>query len=230
MDLMTFIKHHFWHAAPILACAMAGLVIAIERFIAFNDIYALKERGQFFEKLKIYVMADRLRDAIALCNLHDRKPLAHVVRQGLIRAHQPEEMVQDGMAMAVIQAQRLIQKRTAYLATIANVATLLGLFGTIAGLISSFDAIGKADPSRKSELLAAGISTAMTATMMGLGVAIPCMVIYSLLMNKQNRLVSELNESAIETMDIIRQRYYTQSPAGPSGGQGPSPGHGRRAA
>lgn len=223
MDLMSFIRDHFAHAGPILACAAFGLIIAIERFIAFNDIYAMKERGQFFEKLKVYVMADRLRDAIALCNLHERKPLAHVVRQGLMRAHQPEEMIQDGMAMAVIQAQRTIQKRTAYLAMIANVATLLGLFGTIAGLISSFEAIGKADPSKKSELLAAGISTSMNATMMGLGVAIPCMVIYSFLMNKQNRLVSELNESAIETMDILRQRFYNQAP--PAGGQ---PGHGQR--
>jgi hypothetical protein len=93
-------------------------------------------------------------------------------------------------------------------ATIANVATLLGLLGTIAGLIHSFEAVGHADAQQKAALLAAGISTAMNATMLGLGVAIPCMVAFSFLVNRQNQLIGDVDQSAVQILDILKQRYY----------------------
>jgi biopolymer transport protein ExbB/TolQ len=96
--------------------------------------------------------------------------------------------------------------RTGFLSMLANVVTLLGLFGTVAGLIQSFEAVAFADPQQKSTLLSQGISTAMNATMMGLGVAIPCMVAFSYLMNKSNGLMGELDNDVLETVDIIRQR------------------------
>ncbi|OFZ73846.1 MAG: hypothetical protein A3K03_01140 [Bdellovibrionales bacterium RIFOXYD1_FULL_44_7] len=85
----------------------------------------------------------------------------------------------------------------------------MGLFGTIAGLIHSFQAIGQADAQQKSALLAVGISQAMNATMLGLAVAIPAMVAFSLLINRSNRLVAEVDSSAMRAMDVLRQRYYT---------------------
>jgi biopolymer transport protein ExbB/TolQ len=94
------------------------------------------------------------------------------------------------------------------LATIANVATLLGLFGTIAGLVQSFEAVGHADAQQKSALLSAGIATAMNATMLGLGVAIPCMIAFSFLMNRSNRLVADLEESSVQITDALKQRFY----------------------
>ena len=96
-----------------------------------------------------------------------------------------------------------IQKRTSYLATIANVATLLGLLGTIAGLIESFAAVGHADPQQKAALLANGISTAMNATLLGLGVAVPCMIVFSFFINKANRLISELESAGLMVLDSI---------------------------
>ncbi len=186
-----------------------GVAIILDRLRALFLVYPMHDKKQFFDRLQAFIMADRLKDAVALCNMHQHKPVVQVVREGLIRAHQPEEMVADGLAMAVSDATHAITKRTAYLATIANVATLLGLVGTIAGLIQSFEAVGRADPSQKAALLASGISTAMNATLLGLGVAVPCMIFFSLLMNKTNNLTTELNQSAIKTMDLLRQRLYS---------------------
>jgi biopolymer transport protein ExbB len=76
-------------------------------------------------------------------------------------------------------------------------------------LIASFQAVGQADPAQKATMLTAGISQAMNATMAGLAVAIPCMVAYSFLMNRTNRLVSELDQSAVQTLDILKQRFYS---------------------
>ena len=130
------------------------------------------------------------------------------MRQALLRAHQPEALIEQGLMIAVSEQTQAIQKRTSFLATIANVATLLGLLGTIAGLITSFEAVGHADPQQKSALLAAGISQAMNATMLGLAVAIPCMVAFSFLMNRTNRLVSELEQAGMRSLDILKQRYF----------------------
>ena len=107
---------------------------------------------------------------------------------------------------------------------LANVATLLGLFGTIAGLVTSFQAIGTSDAQERAELLAIGISQAMYATMLGLGVAIPCMVGFSFLMNKTNKLLSEVETSAVQILDIIKQRYFAaEKMAYGEGRDGPPP-------
>ena len=126
-----------------------------------------------------------------------------------MRAHQPDEMVEHGLEIAVGEATDRIRARTGFLSTIANVSTLLGLLGTILGLVQSFEAVGNANAQARSALLAAGISTAMNATMIGLGVAIPCMIAYSYLMNRSNRLVSELNRAAVRVLDMLKQRHYS---------------------
>lgn len=77
--------------------------------------------------------------------------------------------------------------------------------GTIAGLIQSFEGIATADAQQKTALLAAGISTAMNATMLGLGIAIPCMIAFSLLANKANALVSEVDQVALRVVDLLKQ-------------------------
>lgn len=206
--MITFIREQFWHVAPILASGVLAIAILLERTRALFWVYPLHGKLEFYERIRALVMSDRLRDAVAVCHQIEHKPVAQIVREGLLRAHQPEEMVMDGIQIAVNELGQSIQQRTAYLATIANVATLLGLFGTIAGLIASFEAVGKANAAEKAALLAAGISTAMNATMLGLGVAIPCMIAFSVLMNRTNRLSAELDIAAMRTMDLLRNRFY----------------------
>ena len=207
-NFFEFIRSNFWHVFPILLAGTFATAIMIERTRALFQVYPIKNPEAFFEKLTELVIAGKLGEAIGLCDKYPLKPSAKVCKQALLRAHQPENLIENGIELAVGEATQAISKRTTFLATIANVATLLGLFGTIAGLINSFEAVGHADPQQKSALLAAGISTAMNATMMGLAVAIPCMVAFSFLINRTNRLIAEVDHAAIKTLDILKQRYY----------------------
>jgi len=205
---MEFIRTSFWHVLPILLAGAFAAAIMVERFQALFMKYPLHDAQGFFDKLTDLVLRGKLPDAVALCDRYQSKPAARVMKQALLRAHQPETLIEHGLQLAVGDAVKAIQKRTVFLATIANVATLLGLFGTIAGLIQSFEAVGHADAQQKSALLAAGISTAMNATMLGLAVAIPCMIAFSFLMNRTNQLTGDIEQSAVRAMDILKQRYY----------------------
>ncbi len=207
-SFFDFLRTSFWHVFPLLVCAVFAIVIVVERVRALFQVYPIKDTPAFFEKISDLIMAGKMGEAINLCDKHALKPAAVITKQALLRANQPESLIEHGLQLAVGDATKAIQKRTAFLATIANVATLLGLFGTIAGLIHSFEAVGHADAQQKSALLAAGISQAMNATMLGLGVAIPCMIAFSFLMNRTNGLISDVDQSAVKALDILKQRYY----------------------
>lgn len=208
MGILSFVASNIGHVWPILVALVFAVGIVAERYVALFHTYPLHGRQRFMERIRELVLADKIQDAIRHCEGYRRKPAAHIVKEGLLRAHLPEEMVNDGLNMVAGECIEALQQRTAFLSMIANVATLLGLFGTILGLIQSFEAVGFADPQQKSTILAQGISTAMNATMLGLGVAIPCMVAFSILMNRQNRLIGEIDTVVLGTVDIIRQRAY----------------------
>lgn len=213
---LAFIINNFSHVAPILIAGGLGILIILDRTRALVWSYPMERSGAFFDTIRNLIMNDRISEAIALCERYRSKPMANVVREGLLRAHQPESLIEHGLHLAVGDAMEKITARTSFLSTIANVATLLGLFGTILGLIQSFEAVGSANAQQRSAMLAAGISTAMNATMMGLAVAIPCMVAFSFLMNRTNRLNAQIDRSAVKVMDLLKQRYYS--------GEAPSPG------
>jgi biopolymer transport protein ExbB len=207
-NFFDFVRNNFMHVAPLLVAAGFAIAIIFERFMALYAVYPIRDMNGFFDRLTDLVMQGKVGEAIALCDRYPSKPAAKVAKQALLRAHQPESLIAGGVELAVANSTRGIARRTSFLATIANVATLLGLFGTIAGLIHSFEAVGHADAQQKAALLAAGISTAMNATMLGLGVAIPCMVAFSFLVNRQNQLIADVDQAAVRSMDVLQQRYY----------------------
>jgi biopolymer transport protein ExbB/TolQ len=212
--MLKFIIENFTHVFPILLSGGIGLIIIAERFMALTMVYPLAAFESFFQRIQVMVMKDNIADAIALCERNRAKPVARVVREGLMRANQPEELIEHGLQIAVSEAVERIQNRTAFLGTIANVSTLFGLFGTIVGLVQSFEAVGSANAQQRSAMLAAGISTAMNATMLGLGVAIPCMIAYSYLMSRSGKLTAQVDQSAIRTLDLLQQRYFRTETAG----------------
>ena len=210
--ILEFIQNNFLHVAPILVMGGLGLIIILERGLLLTFGYPIAKPRAFFEKIRNMVLNEKIAEAIAFCDRYHSKPVASVVKEGLLRAHQPESLIAHGLEIAVSEAQQRVATRTGFLAMIANVATLLGLFGTILGLIQSFDAVGHAEPQQKSALLAAGISTAMNATMLGLAVAIPCMIAFSILVTRTNKLNAEIERAAIRVMDFIKQRYFAAEP------------------
>lgn len=207
---LSFIKDNWLHVLPNLILGVIGAAIMAERWKALVVTYPLKNMNGFFDQLRDMIMSDRVSEAMSLCDRYRVKPSAHVVKEGLMRANQPETIIEDGLSLAVTEMSQKITRNTSFLGTIANVSVLVGLFGTIIGLIQTFGAMGgDIKPQEKAARLAAGISTAMWSTIIGLGIAISCMVAFSFLMNRTNRLIAELDHSAIRVLDLIKQRFYS---------------------
>jgi biopolymer transport protein ExbB/TolQ len=116
------------------------------------------------------------------------------------------DAVQEGVEEAAIRELPKLSERLNYLALFANIATLLGLLGTIAGLQVSFSSLASVEAAKKATMLAKGISQAMNTTAFGLIVAVPCMIFYTMLNNKQQRLTKELDETVVKTVNLIKKK------------------------
>ncbi|MCR4438588.1 MAG: MotA/TolQ/ExbB proton channel family protein [bacterium] len=198
MSLET-IAAFFKHGGPfmyVIALAMVfGYAIAIERII----VLAFRTRidtPAFVNRIQELVHSGNVARAIEYAR-RSEAPLPRIVRAGLEQFQNGggEKDVQRAFELAALVEVPKLEKRTHYLSTIANVATLLGLLGTIFGLIVSFQAVAQAEAAQKAELLSVGISQAMNTTAFGLIVAIPCLLAYGYLQEKTNGIVDEINES-----------------------------------
>ena len=121
-----------------------------------------------------------------------------------------EAQIQNAIDAASLEVIPKLERRLSYLALIANLSTLLGLLGTINGLIHSFSAIALADPAQRQAILSAGISEAMNATAFGLLTAIFTMIAHSVLSNKANRILEEIDEFGVKLLDLLSARKYRQ--------------------
>ncbi len=191
----------------IIALGIFGVGIIFERIKTLYFTYSIKEES-FMKQIKGYIMNDNIEEAVTLCTANKQAPLAHVIKGVLERANRDDEAIHQGMDVSMSEVIPNLGKRLGYLAMIANVATLVGLLGTIQGLIISFNAVSFADPSQKQTLLSQGISIAMVTTAMGLIVAIPVMIVYAFLHAKQGRLLEQINENSMKVVDWLTTRHY----------------------
>ncbi len=143
-----------------------------------------------------YLLAIRQCDASST-------PLSRIVKAGLLAAPRSDEETQAAMDEASLRELPRLERRTGYLAMLANVTTLVGLFGTIVGLIHSFAAVASADPSEKASLLARGIAEAMNNTAFGLGIAIPALIMFSMFQGRTQRMVDDINEAAVSILNLV---------------------------
>jgi biopolymer transport protein ExbB/TolQ len=110
------------------------------------------------------------------------------------------------MEESLMEVMPRLEKRTHYLATFANIATLLGLLGTIIGLIRAFTAVANANPAEKADMLSASISVAMNTTAFGLMVAIPLLLLHTLLQTKTTAIVDSLEMASVKFLNAITER------------------------
>lgn len=204
--MIQFLFENLPQMVPILVCGVFAIAIILERFRALFLVYPMRGSNAFYDKVKNLVVANRISEAIAFCDRYRAKPIARIVKEGLLRSHQPEDIIQNGLEIEASENLDRIRARTSFLSMIANVATLIGLIGTILGLVRAFESIGGAFAQSRSAFLAQGISMAMNHTLWGLAIAVPCMVFYSLMMNRTNRLRSEFERAAVRTLDLLQQR------------------------
>jgi len=128
---------------------------------------------------------------------------------GSQRREEIEYALEEGLMEAIPQ----LEKRTQYVATLANIATLMGLLGTIMGLIAAFTAVANAAPAEKAALLSQSISVAMNTTAFGLMAAIPLILLHSFLQSKTNEIVDSIEMAGVKFLNIITERKPGQTPA-----------------
>ncbi len=194
---MDFVVNFFRNGGfvmwPILLVLITGMAIMIERAIYILVTNRI-DTTAFINRVLDFVQRDNIRSAIEFCSM-SQAILPRITRAGLEEAGKSPAEIQNAFELAAMREIPKLEKRTQYLSTIANIATLLGLLGTIFGLISSFEAVATADASMKASLLSGGISQAMNTTAFGLIVAIPCMIGYSIIQEKTNELIDEINQN-----------------------------------
>ncbi len=187
---------------PILLCFVFVLALLIDR-IRMLYFSATTDKEAFLKGLKKHIYAGDLDKAISFTASQKKTPLISVIKAGLISVPKGEQDVQAAMDEATLRESPRIEKRTGYLAMLGNVATLLGLFGTIVGLIHAFAAVANANPADKATILAASISEAMNCTAFGLATAIPALVAYSILQGRTQHMMDDINESSVAVLNLI---------------------------
>lgn len=193
-----------WMHAILLTMVVSAAII-IERFIYINFKNRI-DTTAFVNKVLELLQKGSVASAVELCNV-SKAALPRITKAGLEEAGKAPEDIQQAMELAAMNEIPKIEKRTNYLSLLANIATLLGLLGTIFGLIDSFKAVTAADASQKAALLAQGIAVAMNTTAFGLVVAIPTLVVYSMLNERSNAIINEINENTARIFQrLVRSR------------------------
>ncbi|MCE3252858.1 MAG: flagellar motor protein MotA [Cellvibrio sp.] len=187
---------------PIALVLVVGIAIAIERWLVLNS--AKGANRQAFNR--ILPMLQK-KDYAGIVNLgkNDTAPIARIIAAGIARMSQSprRDDIELAMEEGVMEAMPRLEKRTPYLATLANIATLLGLLGTIIGLIQAFTAVASADPAEKAALLSSSIAVAMNTTAFGLIAAIPLLLIHSMLQSKTTEIIDSLEMAGVKCLNMI---------------------------
>jgi biopolymer transport protein ExbB/TolQ len=189
----------------ILVVFVFAMAIAFERlfYVVFR---ANINATAFMAQIQKLIMANNIDRAIKLCNAEPHAMLPKVVKAGLTRANRTEKELENAIQEVTLEIAPAVNKRTAYLGMLANVATLVGLLGTIMGLVMAFQAVAKASAETKQTLLANGISVAMYTTAGGLIAAIPTMVLHSIISNKSNKILDDVDQYGLKTLNLLTAR------------------------
>lgn len=193
----------------LLVIGVFCVAIVIERLIYLTMRSGFRTE-MFIKEILKHIHRNDVPAAQKMCLRAGRMALAEVVRSGLESAALGADQIRNAIDEATLNVIPRLEKRTQYLATIGNVATLVGLMGTIYGLILSFAAVGQPgiDAAEKSTLLAGGISAAMYTTLSGLMVAVPAIVLFSLFKSKTQKIIDEIDEYSLRLVNALVEKSY----------------------
>jgi biopolymer transport protein ExbB len=194
---------------PILVVFAVGTAIAAERFMTLNRI--TRDNRSAWEKIQPFLSKgdfEKVREVTA----KDESTVSQVLGtglslQGAVRRREDIEIAMEENMMEIVPR---LEKRTPYVALASSIATLLGLLGTIMGLIQAFTAVANANPAEKADLLSASISVAMNTTAFGLMVAIPLLVVHAILTTKTGDIVDSLEMASVKALNVITRRALRQ--------------------
>jgi biopolymer transport protein ExbB len=199
---------------PIGFMSFLVAAVAVERVIFLFFRYNINGTA-FMAQIQKLVMANNIDRAIKLCNAAPNAALPRIVKAGLTRANKGETEIQNAVEEASLEVIPLLQKRTGSLSTLASLATLLGLLGTVMGLIDAFEVVANAPADQKSQLLTKSISVAMGTTAFGLMVAIPGLFLHMLLTGITKKIIDEIDMYSVKLENLL----ITRGKSGAGGGQ-----------
>jgi len=196
----------FMHEGAPFSFINAGILMFVIAIIADRFVHILSKyrvnSEEFMVQIRKLVQAGNIDRAIKLCEA-EQLPLLQVVRAGLTQVNRGEDAVIAQIEERMAEVIPALQKRIAWLWSFANIATLVGLLGTISGLIKAFAAVAYADPAQKSALLARGISEAMYNTALGLGIAVSCMIFHLWLHSWTTKIKLDMERSTTKLENLL---------------------------
>lgn len=187
---------------PIALVLVIGLAIAVERWLVLSTARFQNRRA--FDTAMAQLRKKDYK-AVVQTGSESSVPMARIVAAGIARyaGNRRREDIESAMEEGVMEALPRLEKRTQYLATLANVATLLGLLGTIIGLIAAFTAVANAEPTEKASMLSSSISIAMNTTAFGLISAIPLLLLHAVLQTKTTEIVDSFEMASVKVVNTL---------------------------
>ena len=187
---------------PIMLVFAVGLAITIERWLQLSRTQSVNSKmWDLINPVLAEGEFDKARDMVK----EDKSNMAKMLEMGLARqgAVRRREDIEIAMEESMMEIIPQLEKRTSYVALLANIATLLGLLGTIMGLIEAFTAVANANPAEKADLLSASISVAMNTTAFGLMSAIPLLLFHAMLTSTTGQIVDSLEMASVKALNSI---------------------------
>lgn len=212
--LLRFFQDGGHFMVPIALVLAVGVAIAIERWLVLAN--AKRSNRNAFDRILPLLQKRDYPGVMNLARSNDA-PITRIISAGVARMAQSprREDIELAMEEGVLEAMPRLERRTPYLATLANIATLLGLLGTIIGLIAAFTAVANADPAEKAALLSQSIAVAMNTTAFGLIAAIPLLLFHAMLQTKTTEIIDSLEMAGVKCLNIIShvQESRVRAPA-----------------
>jgi biopolymer transport protein ExbB len=205
-DTLTTIVRFFQDGGPfmypILIVLAIGLAITVERWLHLS--VAKSSNRRMIARLMPLMEKGEVANAGKLAR-ESNATVSRILLQGIehYKSARRRDDFEAAMDESIMEAIPRLEKRTHYLAMFANIATLLGLLGTIVGLIKAFTAVAQVDPSMKAEILSTSISVAMNTTAFGLIVAIPLLFFYTVLQTKTTEIVDSLEMTVVKFVNLL---------------------------
>jgi biopolymer transport protein ExbB len=212
-SIVTFFLKGGLFMYPILLVFLVGMAISVERWVQLNRIRSVNRK--MWNVLHPVLVKGEFDKARAIVK-KDKSTISQMLgmglaRQGVVRRRDDIEIAMEESMMEIIPQ---LEKRTPYVALLSNIATLLGLLGTIMGLIAAFTAVANANPAEKADLLSASISVAMNTTAFGLMCAIPLLLLHAKLTSTTGQIVDSLEMASVKALNNISnfaKRHFDRS-------------------
>ncbi|MDX1517206.1 MAG: MotA/TolQ/ExbB proton channel family protein [Woeseiaceae bacterium] len=204
-SIVSFFSSGGMFMYPILIVFAVGVAVSIERYVTLSMVTSKNQA--VWDKVQPLLANGEFDEARELTS-NGESTISQVLNMGLslqgaVRRREDIEIAMEESMMEIVPR---LEKRTPYVALSSSIATLLGLLGTIMGLIQAFTAVANANPAEKADLLSASISVAMNTTAFGLMVAIPLLIVHAVLTSKTGDIIDSLEMATVKALNVFSRR------------------------